>query len=131
MPITADTSAIPAVLLGEPQREKIISLTTDAEVLAPASLDWEVGNALSALVKRRKLSDAEARRFMRAYDLMRIDLVEVDLEDSLRIAIDHEMYAYDAYVIECAIETNTPLITLDKRMAQIAVRMGIPISFAG
>lgn len=131
MPITADTSAILAVLLNEPQRANILSLTADTEVLAPASLDWEIGNALTALVKRRKLGEVEAMQFMRVYDLMRIDLVEVDLEDSLRIAIENQIYAYDAYVIQCAIETNTPLIILDKRMAQIGTHLGVQISYAG
>lgn len=127
MRITADTSAILAVLLGESQRDKIISLTINAQVLAPESLDWEIGNALSALVKRRKLSGDEALRFMDAYQHMRVDLAQVNLEESLRLAVENGIYAYDAYVIQCAIETNSSLVTLDKRMAQIAVQQGINI----
>lgn len=131
MRITVDTSAVLAVLLGESQREKILFLTTETEVLAPASLEWEIGNALSALVKRRKLSSKEALEFMRAYEQMRIEVTDVDLEESLRLATTNEIYAYDAYVIQCALESNSQLITLDKRMAQIAVQLKIKILEAG
>lgn len=41
------------------------------------------------------------------------------------------MYVYDAYVIQCALESNSQLITLDKRMAQIAVQLKLKILEAG
>ncbi len=37
------------------------------------------------------------------------------------------MYAYDAYILQCAIEHNLPLISLDQNMIDIAKREGIQV----
>lgn len=41
-------------------------------------------------------------------------LVEVNLFSSLEISKRFNIYAYDAYFIECANNYNLPLISLDK-----------------
>ncbi len=45
MDIVVDTSAIMAVIINEAQREILIDLTRGANLLAPASVHWEIGNA--------------------------------------------------------------------------------------
>ena len=52
MKIVVDTSTIIAVIVGESEKDRLIDLTKDAIVVAPASIDWEVGNAFSAMLKR-------------------------------------------------------------------------------
>ncbi len=37
----------------------------------------------------------------------------------------HHIYAYDAYVLECAERIAVPLVTLDDRMRDIAETIGI------
>jgi predicted nucleic acid-binding protein len=37
------------------------------------------------------------------------------------------IYAYDAYILQCAIENNLPLISLDRNMIEIAKNNGIKV----
>jgi predicted nucleic acid-binding protein len=53
--IVIDTSAILAVLLAEPERQAVVEASMGSVLCAPASLRWEVGNAATAGVKRRRL----------------------------------------------------------------------------
>ncbi len=66
MDIVADTSIFLAVALNEPEKNGIIQLTTDASITAPEILPYEIGNALSAMLKRKKLTEAEALRAEKA-----------------------------------------------------------------
>jgi len=52
MRIVVDTSTVIAVVAGEAEKAKLIELTKDATIVAPPSIDWEVGNAFSAMLKR-------------------------------------------------------------------------------
>ena len=49
MDVVIDTSAIVAVIVDEPERNKIIELTTGNRLICPGSIPWEIGNALSPL----------------------------------------------------------------------------------
>jgi predicted nucleic acid-binding protein len=64
--VVIDTSALIAVLTAEPARERLIARTQGAELLAPGSVHWETGNALSALLKRRRLKLAEVQAALAA-----------------------------------------------------------------
>ncbi len=61
MEVIVDTSALPAALQGEAERPALLAATGGALLLAPASLPWEVGNALVAAVRRRRHTSAAAR----------------------------------------------------------------------
>ena len=77
MPCVIDTSAIIAVLLSEPERAALIRATKGAELVAPASVHWEIGNALSAALKRRRLTLAQAQQALTAYAAIAIRFVDV------------------------------------------------------
>jgi predicted nucleic acid-binding protein len=125
MAIIIDTSAIIAVLLSEPERAMLVEVTRGAELAAPASVHWEVGNALSAGLKRRRLTLAEGQRALTAYEAIPIRFVEVDLALSLELAADHGLYAYDAYLLTCALQQRAPLLTLDAGLTRTAATLGI------
>ena len=80
MTITIDTTAVVAVINGEPTRARVIGMTAGADVLAPASLPWEVGNAFSAMFKRRTTTEQAALAALALYRRMTIRLVDVKLE---------------------------------------------------
>ena len=56
MKIVIDTSVIIAVITNEPHRESLLQATLGAELLAPPSVHWEIGNAFSAMLKRNKIT---------------------------------------------------------------------------
>jgi hypothetical protein len=68
--------------------------------VAPASVHWEVGNALSALLKRRLASRQDVLDAAAAYEEIPLRFVDVDLGDALELSADLGLYAYDAYLRE-------------------------------
>lgn len=127
MRIISDTNIFLAVVLNEPEKDRIIHLTSGAEVVAPEILPYEIGNALSAMYKRKQITDEEAILAQRATGNIPVRLVAIDTQEALRLAIEFNIYAYDAYFLQCAKSLSCPLLTLDKRMEQVAVEMNIDI----
>ena len=125
MNLVVDTSVLIAVLASEPERVKLVHLTRGADLLAPASVHWEVGNALAAMLKRKRMAADQLRPVIRAYEMIPIRFVDVDLQNSLEIAAAHDLYAYDAYVIACAQENRCKLISLDKGLLRAAKAAGV------
>ena len=127
MNIVADTNIFLAVSLNEAERARIVDLTNEASIFAPEVLPYEIGNALSAMVKRKKLTKPEALEAENVTNLIPVRLVGVDIHEALKIAIDKNIYAYDAYFLQCAKAYSLPLLTLDKRMKQVAEQIGIQL----
>lgn len=127
MIVVIDTSALVAVLASEPQRGAVVEATIGADLVAPGSAHWEVGNAMSALLKRRRATSAQVQRALAAHARIPLRLVDVDLALSLEIAAEHGLYAYDAYLITCALAQRAPLLTLDRGLAQAAGAAGIQL----
>jgi len=125
--ITIDTSAIIAVIANEQQKSKIAQLTVDVNLIAPASVHWEIGNAFSAMLKRNRITALQARLCIQAYQKIPIKLIDVDLVKTLEIANKLKTYAYDAYLVQCALQTKTPLLSLDSGLIQAAKSAGITI----
>lgn len=127
MLLIADTSVILAVLLNEPDKEILISQTAEAELAAPASLHWEIGNALSAMLKRKRLTIEEAHKALQSYEQIPLRLVEIGLGEALAISANQGIYAYDAYFIVCALQLSSAIITLDGGLSAAAKRLGIEV----
>jgi predicted nucleic acid-binding protein len=127
MIITVDTSALVAVLVNEQERRAIVRVTSRAELVASASVHWEVGNALSAMLKRGRATLEEAQRALAAYALIPIRLIDVDLALALEIAAEHGTCAYDAYLISCALAQRAPLLTLDQGLRRVAMAAGVQL----
>lgn len=53
MNIVIDTSAILAVILNEPERGRIIEMVSESSLIGPGSIPWEIGNAFSAMLKKK------------------------------------------------------------------------------
>ena len=125
--IVVDTSAILAVLLGEPERDALIKATADRTLMAPASVPWELGNALSAMRKRGRLDADQASAALAGYAQIPLRLIDVDLPTSVEVAGQLGLYAYDAYFIVCAAVHRAPLLTLDAALARAAKGAGIRV----
>jgi predicted nucleic acid-binding protein len=125
--IIVDTSVLIAVLTGEATRDRLIARTQDAELLAPGSVHWEMGNAFSALLKRRRLKLAEVQTALAAYAQIPIRFVDVELAAALELADRFGLYAYDAYLMACARRQRAPLLTLDARLGRAAKEAGVEL----
>lgn len=122
-----DTSAIIAVLLSEPERPTLIRATRGADLVAPNSVHWEVGNALTAALKRQRVTLSQAQRALTSYAAIPIRFLDVDLALSIEVAAEHHLYAYDAYLIVCALQQRAPLLTLDIVLGRAASAAGVTL----
>jgi predicted nucleic acid-binding protein len=127
--MVVDTSAVLAVLLEEPERIALIAATRGATLYAPPSLPWEVGNALVALVRRRRLTLAEARRVWDAFQSVPMRLVDIDVGQAIASATELALYAYDAYMLELAVQRGLPLLTLDQKLRHAARARGVTLAW--
>ena len=131
MDIVVDASVIIAVIANEPEKEQLIQITKGADLLAPASIHWEIGNTFSAMLKRGRITLEQALNALKIYQKIPIRYIEVELDQTLSIVAEHEIYAYDAYLIQCALKYNSLLITLDRKLAQVAQEMNVKIIEVG
>ena len=125
MALVIDTSAIIAVLVRESHRAALIEVTAGADLLAPPSVHWEVGNAFAAMFKRRCLTLRQAHRALEAYRRIPIRFSDVELGQALEVSKRLGIYAYDAYVITCALQHRCNLLSLDRGLVEAAARAGI------
>ncbi|MCY3749757.1 MAG: type II toxin-antitoxin system VapC family toxin [Chloroflexi bacterium] len=131
MNVTVDTSAVIAVIANQPERAAIVERTVGASLIAPASLPWEVGNAFSAMLRRRRITLAQAEAAVDRYQRMLFRFVDVDMQQALRLSERLGLYAYDAYVLACAQRMRCPLLTLDKRLAESAPLADVEVLVVG
>ena len=123
MRCVADTNILLAVSLDEPEKPWLVQVTRKAELAAPSVLPYELANALSALVKRDRIAAAQAGEIWDVTQGIRIRLVDVDIRAALSLAVQHGIYAYDGYFLQCAIELRCPLLTLDCNLRRTAAAM--------
>ncbi len=127
MKIIADTNAFIAVALNEPEKGNIIRLTEGHDLLAPDVLPFEIGNALTAMMKKNALKKEEVASAWEIVQQIPVDLRYTNIKAALDIAIKFNLYAYDAYFLECAENLRSPLLTLDFGMQKVAREIGISI----
>lgn len=127
MDITVDTSVVLAVVTGESGREGAIRATTGHSLIAPASLHWEIGNALSAMLKRRRVTLSQVNACLAGYSQIPIKLMSVDLKQALAVVGRQRIDAYDAYTLVCARQSGSPLLTFDEALKVHAQALGIEV----
>ena len=125
MQIVIDSSAILAVLLHEPEREALIATTATSVLIGPGSIPWEVGNALIAGCRRKRLTIEQVSAAWTSFEAIPMRFIDVDVLRALHLAAKYGLYAYDAYVLEAAASRRAPLLTLDRGLIQAAIRAGV------
>jgi len=127
MYITIDTSALIAVIGNELSKQSIVDLTANCSLYAPASVHWEIGNAFSSMFKSQRLDIKTAQRALSVYSGIPIKFIDVPLQATLEICKAQNIYAYDAYLIQCAQQTSTSLLTLDNGLKLVAQQVGVHV----
>lgn len=116
--VVMDTSAIIAGLVAIPGekdvRAAIRKATKDADLYAPASVRWELANAIRKMVFRERLTKEDGTALLENALNMRINYVEIDPVRAFKLAMRLKTAAYDAYVLECAREVGAPLLTVER-----------------
>jgi len=125
--LVVDTSALLAVLLGEPERPALIARTEGAVLLAPGSVPWEVGNALIAGFRRKRLNAGQVGDAWAFFERIPLRLLPIAVAKALELAEQIGLYAYDAYILEAVRTRRVPLLTTDKRLRAAAAGLGLEV----
>ena len=86
MDVVIDTSALVAVIVGEPERDRIVELTAGNRLIGPGSIPWEVGNAFSAMLKQSRLTLDEAHKGLAIFESIPVQYAKPDFAHALAIA---------------------------------------------
>jgi len=127
MNVLIDASAVIGCVMNEPERDSLLLAAKGHELLAPASLPWEIGNSFSAMFKRHRIRLDEALEGLRLFRLLPIEFREIGLEAAIGLASRLQIYAYDAYMLQGALENQAVLLTLDRGLKTAARAAGVAI----
>jgi len=127
MNIVIDSSVIIAIIGNEPEKNALIQLSKGARLIAPHSIHWEIGNAFSAMFKRKRLTLEKAIKAIEIYKKIPIRFEDIELDTALQIAERLGIYAYDAYLITCALKYDSLLLSLDRKLINFARQENVRI----
>ena len=123
--IVIDASSILEFLLNQESKNLVVEKVGNYQLVAPQCIPYEIGNAVSKLMKRKLISLFDGVAVYHEFSRIPLRLVEPDIPDSIMIAGNTESYAYDSYYISVAKRLGMPLFTLDEGMKKNAVSQGI------
>ncbi len=127
MRVIVDTSVLLAVVLNEPEKSGLVAMTKGIRLAAPAVMPYEIGNALSALVKRHRLTGKQALEAWHLTQAIAVELLDIPVADALSLAISNNIYAYDAYFLHTAHAYQCPILTLDRNMSRLASKLNLRV----
>jgi predicted nucleic acid-binding protein len=78
-------------------------------------------------MKKGRLTDKEAIKAFDVSQRIPVKLVPIRIHDAMRIAVKFGIYAYDAFYLQCCLETKMPLISLDNHMCEVAKSLSIKV----
>lgn len=127
MEIVSDASIFLAVVLDEGNRKWVIERTSGCGIVSPEVLPYEIANALIAVKRKGRLTDREILKAFNISQRIPVRLLPVKIYDAMKIAVKFNIYAYDAFYLQCCLETKLPLISLDNRMCDMAKSLSIKV----
>jgi len=127
MKIVTDSSVFLAVALNEPEKARLIEITTDHDLIAPEVLPFELGNALSSLCRRKRICADDALKIWDVLMDIPVELKPIEIRSAVELATQNMIYAYDAYFMECSLHWRCPLLTLDRKLKATAISRSIEV----
>ena len=134
MPFVMDNSVVMAWCFeneSSPHADKVLALLEKDQALVPGIWPLEVVNVLLVAERKRRLSKADATRFL---DLLHSLPIHVEVETDVRVmdkilALGREsgLSSYDASYLDLAIRRGLPLATLDMKLQKAARDFRVPL----
>jgi predicted nucleic acid-binding protein len=111
--------------------DRILDLLVSARATVPAIWPIELGNALLAAERRKRITPAGVSSSLRLLGSLRIRLDDaapsLDSEDLVVLARSQNLSVYDAVFLRLAMREGIPLATLDLSLARAARRAGVGV----
>ncbi len=98
----------------------------DLEAVVPSFIFLEAANVLVSNVRRKRIKKEAIPVYIKAFADLPLDIdKQMNMERCVKLALEHNLTAYDAAYLELATRRNTPLATLDKRLHKAARKEGV------
>ncbi len=112
--------------------DKVLDLLTEQQAIVPSLWHLEVMNVLLMAQKRGRISEEGTDTILQTLSKANImtyqrDIV-IDNVDFVAFANQHQLTSYDASYLYLAKVEKIPLATLDKKLAQSAIDIGLFLS---
>ncbi len=115
----------------EAYSDGILTALGERGALVPGVWPLEVANVLLVAQRKRRLTKADATRFMTLVRSLPISVVQETpgrvLGEILALARETGLSAYDASYLDLAMREGLPLATLDKAMRKAAKQSHVPL----
>ena len=115
-----DTSALAALLFGEPDAEDVAARLDGARFAAPGLLGFELANVCATKCRRHPGQRGALLAAFRLRERLAIQEIAVDHAGALEIALATGLTAYDASYLWLARQLGAELVTLDKKLRAAA-----------
>jgi predicted nucleic acid-binding protein len=116
-----DASALAALVFGESEAENIAQRLEGARLAAPSLLDFELANVCLTKMRRDPSTRDAIRAAFRLAARLRVETVAVDPAAIVDLAEATGLTAYDASYLWLARALDAELVTLDRKLAAVAV----------
>jgi predicted nucleic acid-binding protein len=113
-----DASAVAAILFDEPCAEQTAARLGASTLVAPALLEYELGNVCWKKCRRHPEQAEAIRKSLRLFAALEVQLHDVNATEVLELAHRVDVSFYDASYLWLARQLGLPLVTLDKRLQQ-------------
>lgn len=117
-PLVVDCSVLAAVLFDEAERESAAMALAGKELFVPELLADELVSV--AVKKARRGLEHVVRQGLADFSELEITRCRANLTAQWRLALEHELTAYDAAYLWLALELGAPLATFDERLGAAA-----------
>lgn len=77
------------------------------------------------MFKRKRISLDDARRGYDIFQMIPIQYVDIDMERVLQLSHSLNIYAYDAYFLDCCQRHGGTLLSLDDKLLGKALKLGL------
>ena len=111
-----DSSVLGAIMFGEPELAQAEALISDAQLVAPTLLGYELANIAWKKAKRHPSKSADIAAALRLALELKLTHVEVDHGQVLEIALEKNVTAYDASYLWLARSLKAQLATFDRKL---------------
>jgi predicted nucleic acid-binding protein len=117
-PLVVDCSVVASVLFDELDRDAAASALAGRELFAPELLADEFVSV--AIKKSRHGLDEVVRQALVDFAALELTRCRCDVHAQWRLALEHDLTAYDAAYLWLAAELGAPLATFDERLGAAA-----------
>jgi predicted nucleic acid-binding protein len=125
--LVVDASVVVKCLTAEPDSIAARQIVASADsLLAPELIYSETANALWKTARRHRLSMPQALHILDAVWSLPLDALPLAglTSDALKLAIAHDHPVYDCYYLAAAIRRDCAIVTADRRLYDLALRVG-------